>query len=123
MRPRGFRRRIAPSDALGHRERRAVGPAEQGVGLGVAGTGLGPGVERDGAADAVRDITEVAERAGKVPLEDLGMQQLGLAGLDSLDKVVEVAGVAPRAAPLRAGLVLVAEVGGPGTAVEHETPF
>ena len=80
---------------------------EHGVGLGVVDERLGRGVDVQLAAEPVGDVAQVAVGAGEVPLLDVGVEELAVAGPDGLDEVGEVVAAAGAAGPL---LQLVAEV-------------
>ena len=66
-------------------------PGEGLVSLGVVAERLGLLVERLRLAEPVRDVGQVAEGAGVVAFEDVGVEVVGLAAADGGDEVAEVA--------------------------------
>lgn len=79
------------SNLLRNDKRFAVVAAQELVGFGVVGEGFRLWIEDQLAARAVRDVREVAERRGKVPLFDFAVQILALARAHAVDEVLEMA--------------------------------
>src|SRR5262249_25129905 len=74
---------------------------ERLVGFLAVAEGLGLAVERHLLAQAVRDVGQVAQRAGVVALEDVGMEVGDLAAAHGGDEVAEVAAFLTSPAPAR----------------------
>src|SRR5262249_36785849 len=68
----------------------AVLAREQTVGVLVVDEPLGLPVERQRAADAVRDVREVRQRRREVPFVPVAVEQLRIAGADRVDEVLIV---------------------------------